>query len=121
MHQRTHQRFALAVRPDAPHTGALHRCDLPFAAARRGRADGAVQRLVEGIARLRRIHLPAQLEQRLRAGAIHLHRDWRQRLKKALNPRDYYLSEEGIVFFLPMHSVSEGIPTFTIPWRSSAP
>ena len=63
----------------------------------------------------------AQLEQRLRAGAIRLHRDWRQRLKKALNPRDYYLSEEGIVFFLPMHSVSEGIPTFTIPWRSSVP
>ena len=65
MHQRTHQRFALAVCPDAPHAGALHRCDLPFAAARRGRADGAVQRLVEGIARLRRIHLQTQLEQRL--------------------------------------------------------
>ena len=63
----------------------------------------------------------AQLEQRQRAGAIHLHRDWRQRLKKALNPRDYYLTEEGIVFFLPMHSVSEDIPTFTIPWRTSAP
>ena len=63
----------------------------------------------------------AQLEQRQRAGAIHLHQDWRQRLKKALNPRDYYLTEEGIVFFLPMHSVSGDIPTFTIPWRTSAP
>ena len=63
----------------------------------------------------------AQLEQRSRAGAIHLHQDWRQRLKKALNPRDYYLTEEGIVFFLPMHSVSEDIPTFTIPWRKTAP
>ena len=63
----------------------------------------------------------AQLEQRSRAGAIHLREDWRQRLKKALNPRDYYLTEEGIVFFLPMHSVSEDIPTFTIPWRKTAP
>ena len=60
----------------------------------------------------------AQLEQRQRAGAIHLRQDWRQRLKKSINPRDYYLTDEGIVFFLPMHSVSGSIPTFTIPWRS---
>ena len=60
------------------------------------------------------------LERRERSGAIRLREDWRRNLKKSLNARNYYLTEEGITFFLPMYSVSDstgGIPTFTIPWR----
>ena len=62
----------------------------------------------------------ADLERRARSGAVRLREDWRRNLKKSLNARNYYLTEEGITFFLPMYSVSDstgGIPTFTIPWR----
>lgn len=64
-----------------------------------------------------------ELERRQRSGAARLREDWRRQVKKALNPRDYYLTEEGVTFFLPMYAVggrSEGIPAFTIPWREGA-
>lgn len=65
----------------------------------------------------------AQMEQRQRAGASRYREDWRRQLRRSLNPRDYYLTEEGIVFFLPMYAVggaAEGIPSFLLPWNGLA-
>lgn len=61
----------------------------------------------------------ADLERRQRAGAAALREDWRRQLRKCLNPRDYYLTEEGLTFFLPMYALGGaqlGVPAFTIPW-----
>lgn len=61
----------------------------------------------------------ADLSRRQRAGAARLREDWRRQVKRCLNPRDFYLTEEGLVFFLPMYAIAgprEGIPAFTIPW-----
>jgi hypothetical protein len=62
----------------------------------------------------------ADLERRQRGGAADLREDWRRQLKRSLNPRDYYLTEEGLTFFLPMYALGGaqlGIPTFTVPWN----
>ena len=61
----------------------------------------------------------SDLDRRQRAGAAALREDWRKQLRKCLNPRDFYLTEEGLTFFLPMYALGGaqlGIPTFTIPW-----
>lgn len=45
--------------------------------------------------------------------------DWRFRLRYALNPRNYYLTEEGLCFYYPLCSVADakqGIVTFTMPY-----
>jgi hypothetical protein len=62
----------------------------------------------------------ADLERRQRGGAADLREDWRHQLKRSLNPRNYYLTEEGLTFFLPMYALGGaqlGIPTFTVPWN----
>ena len=60
-----------------------------------------------------------EMERRERAGQSRWREDWRRALRRSFNPRDYYLTEEGLAFFLPMYAVggtAEGIPTFLLPW-----
>ena len=62
-----------------------------------------------------------EMERRERAGQSRWREGWRRHLRRAFNPRDYYLTEEGLAFFLPMYAVggfAEGIPTFTVPWSA---
>lgn len=64
----------------------------------------------------------SELERRERAGVVRLREDWCRQLRRSLNPRNYYLTEEGLAFFLPMYSVGGpqmGVPTFTIPWNEA--
>lgn len=60
-----------------------------------------------------------ETERRERAGQSRWRADWRRCLRRSFNPRDYYLTEEGLAFFLPMYAVggaAEGTPTFLLPW-----
>ena len=66
----------------------------------------------------------AEMERRARAGRSRYREDWRRQLRRSFNPRNYYLTEEGLAFFLPMYAVSgagEGIPTFLLTWREGGP
>ena len=45
--------------------------------------------------------------------------NWRVMLRRTLNPRNFYLTEEGLCFFYPLCAVAgakEGIVTFTMPY-----
>ena len=70
-----------------------------------------------------RKHLTAlaaeEIQRRERAGAARYREDWRRRLRRGLDPRNYYLTEDGAVFFYPMYALApaaEGIPTFLLPY-----
>ena len=66
----------------------------------------------------------AETERRIRCGALHSRKHWHQLLRRNLNPQNFCLAPEGILFFLPMHTLSEAsseIPTFTIPWAQLRP
>ncbi len=46
---------------------------------------------------------------------------WQKRLRRSFNPRNYYLTEDALAFFLPMYAIappSAGIPVFTVPYGS---
>ena len=54
-----------------------------------------------------------------RAGMAQYHPHWRKALRRAFNPRNYYLTPEGLAFFFPMYAIApaaEGIPVFHIPY-----
>ena len=60
----------------------------------------------------------AQARSREAAGAARYHEGVRRKLRRRFNPQNFYLTEEGLVFFYPMYAIapaSEGIPTFLIP------
>ena len=55
------------------------------------------------------------------AGTSLFREDWRRRLRRSLNSRNFYLTGEGLAIFFPMYALApaaEGIPTFLIPYRS---
>lgn len=52
------------------------------------------------------------------AGCARYHPHWRKALRRCFNPRHYYLTPEGLVFFFPMYALApaaEGIPAFLFP------
>lgn len=56
------------------------------------------------------------------AGVARYHEGWRQELRRAFNPQNFYLTAAGLTFFYPMHAIgpaAEGIPTFLIPYGAS--
>ena len=60
-----------------------------------------------------------EVERRGRSSAAIYRPDWPRQLKRALNPRNFYLTETGLAFFVPMYALGGaalGIPTFHIPW-----
>lgn len=61
----------------------------------------------------------AEMERRTRSGAAICRPDWQRQLRRTLNPRNFYLTEDGLTFFVPMYALGGaglGIPTFTVPW-----
>ena len=63
-----------------------------------------------------------EIEQQERAGISVYHAAWRKELRRRFNPRDFYLTAEGLAFFFPMYSIApaaEGIPTFLLPYGDS--
>ena len=61
----------------------------------------------------------ADMDRRIRCCALPCREDWRRTLRRSLNPRNFYLTEEGLAFFVPMYALGDtslGIPTFLLPW-----
>ena len=59
-----------------------------------------------------------QTAARIETGAAY-RENWRAMLRRALNVRNFYLSEDGLCFFYPLCAVAgarEGIVTFTMPY-----
>lgn len=59
------------------------------------------------------------IQQQESAGIAHYHPHWNKALKRYFNRENFYLTEEGLVFFFPMYSIApaaEGIPTFLLPF-----
>lgn len=60
-----------------------------------------------------------EIRRQERAGVARYHEGWQKLLRRRLDPRNYYLTEEGAVFFYPMYAIApaaEGIPTFLLPY-----
>ena len=50
--------------------------------------------------------------------------EWRKKLRRRFNSRNYYLTEEGLTYFFPMYAIApaaEGIPVFTVPYEAVGP
>ena len=61
-----------------------------------------------------------EIERQEKRGLSQYHPDWRRRLRRFFNPRNYYLAPDGLVFFFPMYALApprEGIPSFLCPWE----
>lgn len=59
-----------------------------------------------------------EIQRQERSGAAKYHQDWQQRARR-FNPRNFYLTEEGVRIFYPMYAIApavEGIPAFLIPY-----
>ncbi len=65
----------------------------------------------------------AEMERQEKRGLSRYHPDWRRRLRRSFNPRNYYLTPDGIAFFFPMYALAppmEGLPSFLCPWTETA-
>ncbi len=64
----------------------------------------------------------AEIERQEKRGLSRYYPDWRRRLRRFLNPRNYYMAPDGLVFFFPMYALApplEGIPSFLCPWEEA--
>ena len=60
-----------------------------------------------------------EIRRREAAGTALFREDWRRRLRRSFNSRNFYLTAEGLAFFFPMYALApaaEGIPTFMMPF-----
>ena len=65
----------------------------------------------------------AESQRQEQAGAARYHEGWRRQLRRRFNPQNFYLTEEGLVFFFPMYAIApaaEGVPAFTVPFEQLA-
>ena len=65
-----------------------------------------------------------EIERQEKRGLSRYHPDWRRRLRRFLNPRNYCLTSEGLIFFFPMYALAppiEGVPSFLCPWEELSP
>ena len=63
-----------------------------------------------------------EIERQEQAGTALYLPAWRRLLRRHLNPRNYYLTPDGIAFFFPMHSIApsiERIPVFLLPYSEA--
>ena len=71
----------------------------------------------------RLLELAAQeIQKQEQAGTALYLPEWRRLLRRHLNPRNYYLTPDGIAFFFPMHSIApsvERIPVFLLPYSET--
>ena len=59
------------------------------------------------------------IQRQERAGVARYDPDWRKKLRRRFNPRNYYLTDEGLTYFFPMYTIApaaEVIPAFTLPY-----
>ncbi len=62
-----------------------------------------------------------EIDRQERAGIARYHDHWRQKLRRTFNSQNFYLTDEGLAFFYPMHAIApaaEGIPTFLLPFSA---
>lgn len=65
-----------------------------------------------------------EIQRQERAGTAQYSPHWRKQLRRAFNPKNYYLTSEGMAFFFPMYALApaaEGIPTFLLPYGRDRP
>ncbi|WP_295582813.1 RsiV family protein [uncultured Oscillibacter sp.] len=63
----------------------------------------------------------AEIQRQEAAGTARYREDWRRRLRRAFNPQNFYLTDQGLVFFFPMYALApavEGVPAFLLPYGS---
>lgn len=61
----------------------------------------------------------AQIEREEQLGLYRYLPDWRSRMRRSFNPQNFYLSDEGLLFFYQVFAIAppgEGIPTFLLPY-----
>ncbi|MBQ6206200.1 MAG: DUF3298 domain-containing protein, partial [Oscillospiraceae bacterium] len=66
----------------------------------------------------------AEIERQEKRGLSRYYPDWRRRLRRFLNLRNYYITSDGLTFFFPMYALApplEGIPSFLCPWEELSP
>ena len=59
------------------------------------------------------------IQRQERSGVARYDPDWRKKLRRRFNPRNYYLTDEGLTYFFPMYTIApaaEVIPAFTLPY-----
>ena len=59
------------------------------------------------------------IQRQERAGVARYDPEWRKKLRRRFNSRNYYLTEEGLTYFFPMYAIApaaEAIPAFTLPY-----
>ncbi len=59
------------------------------------------------------------IQRQERAGISRYDPEWRKKLRRRFNSRNYYLTSEGLTYFFPMYAIApaaEGIPAFTLPY-----
>ena len=64
-----------------------------------------------------------EIQRQERAGISRYDPDWRKKLRRRFNSRNYYLTEEGLTYFFPMYAIApaaEAIPAFTLPYGERA-
>ena len=64
------------------------------------------------------------MERRERAGVCRWHPDWRRRLRRYFNSKNYYMTAEGLALFYPMYALGpamEGVPVFVTPYGEEGP
>lgn len=60
-----------------------------------------------------------EIQRQERAGISRYNPDWRKKLRRRFNSRNYYLTTEGLTYFFPMYTIApaaETIPAFTLPY-----
>ena len=65
------------------------------------------------------LHVKTEIQRQEELGIARYHQPVRRGLRRHFNPRNYYLTPEGLTIFYPMLSIApavEGIPTFTVPF-----
>ena len=71
-----------------------------------------------------RTHAEAEIRRQEAAGIARYHEGTARLLRKYFNPRNFYLTPEGLAFFYPMHVIApavEGVPVFTLPFSEAGP
>lgn len=61
-----------------------------------------------------------QLPARWAGGGVRVDPDWRTTLRRAFNPRCFYLTDEGLCFFWPMYALADEISVVTLPFDGEA-
>ena len=60
-----------------------------------------------------------EIRRREDAGFPPFHSHWKRRLRRCFNPQNFYLTDQGLVFFYPMYALSAGIMEFCLPYREA--